>query len=146
MSLVAHLRDDARLPGQRHQQVDLAERLRDRLLHIDVLAVPHRMDSDGKVRVIRRGDDRGVEGRARLVEHLPEIAEEGHGGKQLARLLRVRPVQIDVAERGHADEVRRGEGLDQVVAAIADADNAEAKRPVGGRKAGRLAECRAGDD
>ena len=137
VTLVAHLRDDAGLARRRHQQVHLPECLGQRLLHIHVLAVLHRVHRKGEVGMIGRGHDHRVERRAGLVEHLAEVTEQGDGREQVARLLRVRAVEVHIAEGHHAHEAGCGERLDHVVAAVADADDGEAQRPVGRRESGR---------
>ncbi len=57
--------------------------------------------------------------------------KRGADGKQVASLLGVRGVEVDVAEGGDSDQVRGGERLEHLDAAVADADEPHAERPVG---------------
>ena len=86
--LVAHLRDDLVLLGGLHQLADLVDRVRQRLLAVDVLAALDGGHGGHRVGMVGRGDDDRVDLLVHLVEHLAEVAEllglgivlEGVGG------------------------------------------------------------------
>ena len=147
VSLVPHLRDNAAFRRSRHQQIDFAKRLRDRLLDVDVLPVAHGVHRGREMGMVRRGDDHGVELRAHLVEHRAEVPKHRNRREQFARLGGVCGIEIDVAEGGHVHQPGRGEGLDHVAAAVADADERHAEPRIGrrhpGGRAGRLTGRRA---
>ena len=96
MAVVARLRDDAVLPLRRREEVRLLLGVADRLLDVDVDALLHAGDRDGRVRLLVRGDDRRVHRVAHLLQkdavvrerlHLREVA----GRRELREaLLRVR--------------------------------------------------------
>ena len=75
MTLVAHLRDDALLARAEMKLAVFPERVRERLLDEDMLAVMQRVHRSGVVRVIRRADGDGVNA-LHLVEHLAEVGEK----------------------------------------------------------------------
>ena len=130
MALVAHLGDQARAGRHGDEAFDFAKRLRERLLDVDVLAPRERVHRQREVRVVRRGDDDGVDRVPGLLQHGPQVAETRGGGEELPRLACVLSVEIDVAQRGDRRPVRRGEGLQHVEAAVADAGEREAERAV----------------
>ena len=72
VALVAHLRHDARLLGNPRQHARLADRVRQRLLDVDVLAGFHRRLGDRCVRVIGRRHHHGVQP-VLPIQHLPEV-------------------------------------------------------------------------
>jgi hypothetical protein len=73
VALVAHLRDDAGGAGGLGQGAGLVQRVRERLLRVDVLAGVDRRHRDDGVRVVGRADGYGVDVVGLLVEHLAEI-------------------------------------------------------------------------
>ena len=75
LALVAHLGDDLVLAGRLGDGAGLEHRVRQRLLAVDVLAGPHHGHRDRGVRVVRRGDDDGVDVLL-LLEHLAEVEVE----------------------------------------------------------------------
>ncbi len=147
VSLVPHLGDDAGLRGGRRQQFDFAKRLCERLLDVDVLPVPHRVHRRREMGMVGRGDDHGVELRAHLVEHRAEVPKRGNRRKQPAQFGGVRGIEVHVAEGDDLHQPRRGERLDHVAAAVADADERHAESAIGrwhpGGRSGRLAPRRA---
>ena len=56
MSLVSHLRDDVHLAGDFAHPVGFVDRMRERLLTVNVLAQLHRHHAGGGVMMIGRGD------------------------------------------------------------------------------------------
>ena len=72
MALVAHLGNDAGLLRNSRQHPRLVDRVRQRLLHVDVLAGLHRRLGDVRVRVIGRRHHHGVQPFF-PVQHFPEV-------------------------------------------------------------------------
>ena len=75
MALVAHLRDDLVLPGGLGHGAAFGDRVGQRLLAVDVLALLHGRDGRDRVVMVGRGDHHGVDPLVQLVEHLAEVAE-----------------------------------------------------------------------
>ena len=75
-ALVAHLRGDARLPGDPGHGAGFRDVVGQRLLAVDVLAGLHREDRDVGVEVVRGGDEDGVD-RLLLLQHHPEVLVDG---------------------------------------------------------------------
>ena len=73
VALVAHLRDHALFLRGLVQLARFPQRIRERLLHADVLAEPDGVHRRGVMRVVGRGDGHRLD-LLHLVEHLPEIA------------------------------------------------------------------------
>ena len=107
VALVAHLRDHAGLRGHGHQQVDLAERVGERLLDVDVLAARHRVHRRREVAVIRRADETASIAGAGLLEHRAEVAESRDVRVEAPDLGRVRALEVHVAEGHEGDQSRR---------------------------------------
>ena len=121
VALVAHLGDDLVLPGGLGQRTRLADRPRERLLHVHVLAKLHRRHRDDRVIVVGGGDHDRVDVLLRL-EHLPEVLVH----LRLRELLRNAVLHqlglrgfagVAVAERddvvalGHVHQVRRAHAV-----------------------------------
>ena len=128
-ALVAHRGGHLVLPGQLAEHARLVDRARQRLLGIHVLAGAdgggrgHRMD------VVGRGHHDGVDLRAHLVDHPPEVMELLGRGDHLVSLGRA--LVVDVA---HGDDVLGlGEAAEQLAAAPAHADHGEVELGVGRR-------------
>ena len=100
-ALVAHLRDDLLLGGEQAQVACFGDRVRERLLHVGVLAHLHGEARGWRVDVVGRGDDDGVEALAHLLVELAVVT--------VALRLRVffeafaQRVAVHIAER---DDVR----------------------------------------
>ena len=119
-ALVAHLRDDAHLAGGTVEVVEFPERAHERLLHVDVDAELHRLDRDGRVDVVRRGDGHRLDAELHaVVEQLAVVGVERHlhrveveARRQLALLAfvgdrrrRARPhVRVRIAHRDDLGE------------------------------------------
>ena len=126
-ALVAHLRGHLLLGGHLAHHAGLVDRVRQRLLAVDVLAHLHGHDRGRGVRVVGRADGDGVDLLAHLREHLAEVVVLLGVGE--ARRLGVQRVVVDVAE---GDDVAVLAGLAAVAAALAaDADAGDVDLPVG---------------
>ena len=117
--LVAHLRADALLPGRLAHQPCFPDRVRQRLLAIDVLAHPHGGHGGRRMVMVGRGDDHGVDLRALLLEQ-PAIVGVALGVLELLEVLSG-PLLIDVADRDDLAEVRHVLGVALPLASHADA-------------------------
>ena len=104
MAVVARLRDDAVLPLRRREEVCLLLRVADRLLDVDVDALLHAGDRDGRVRLLVRGDDRRVHRVAHLLQedavvrerlHLREVAGRRELREALLRIRHLGRVGVD---------------------------------------------------
>ncbi len=116
VAVVAHLRHQAGLAGHPRHHPRLLDRVRHRLLDVNMLAGPQRGQRDRRVHVVGRRDHHRVHA-LQLVEQDPVIDEPlgpGVGVERLARLDRV-----DVAE---GDNVLAGQLLEHVAPAPADPD------------------------
>ena len=115
VALVAHLRHDAHLRRGVLEQARFGHGVRQRLLHVDVLAEFHRHVGRGGVGVVRGGDGAGVYLVAHLVEHVAVVA-----------------VHLGVLETLHgrpgAVPVHVAQGHDVLVAALGDVAAALAAR------------------
>ena len=103
-ALVAHLRHDAGGLRQLAQAAGLPDRVRQRLLDIDMLAHLHRHRRGGRVHVVGRGDGDRVDAVLFLEEHVAEVAIEADVGEFLADFLGL-PVQrvlVHIAQRADA--------------------------------------------
>ena len=74
--LIAHLRGDLFLPGEVTQVARLVNRVRQRFLHVGVLAHLHRHGGGERVMVVWRGNDDRVDVPADFVEHFAIVAEK----------------------------------------------------------------------
>src|SRR5579875_1017428 len=74
VALISHLRSHAVFLCGLHQLTAFPNGVRQRFLHVDVLARLHSGDCGGGVHVIGNGYDHGIEVRAFFVEHLPVIS------------------------------------------------------------------------
>ncbi len=159
-ALIAHLRGDLHLLGRLAHVPGLGDRVRQRLLAVDVLAHVHRHQAGRRVRVVRRADGDGVDLLAHLVEHLavvevrfrvvlslPRPRLDLFGVAQVFQGV-VEMVLVDVAD---GDNVAEFAGLGNVAVALAaDADAGNADGFIGGpadarRQAGQREEAGAGD-
>ena len=94
--LVAHLRRDACRLGGLGQLAALVQRVRQRLLAVDVLAGPDRRHRGDGVDVVGRADRDGVDVLGFLVEHLAEVLVSPRLREGLERAGRA--VVVDVAQ------------------------------------------------
>jgi hypothetical protein len=99
VALIAHLRARAREAGDAQQLARLADRLRERLLHIDVFAEHQRHVGGQEVHVVRRRHADRIDLVVHLEEHLPKILVAFRLRELLEELLHVRALPIDVADR-----------------------------------------------
>src|SRR5690554_632765 len=90
VSLVAHLRDDARSGSGFLKDTRLAYGPRERFLDVDVLSEVHCVVCGHGVEVVRSGDDDGVDV-VLLVEHTPEVAVAFSLGVGFGELDALRP-------------------------------------------------------
>ena len=94
-ALVAHLHDDAVLLGRPVEVVELPEGPDERLLDVDVDALLHRLDGDGRVDVVRRRDRHRVDLElVALLEELAVVGKERNVGE-----VDPREVLLSLAER-----------------------------------------------
>ena len=140
MTLVAHLGGEFRvLPRGSHQQLALMEGARHGLFHIHVLAAVEGQHRDGEMREVRDGDANRVEMVRVLVEELAEILEELRlriFGDGLAAFSALR---VHVAQGDELTEAGAFELVDDLGAAVGDADGGEAHLgPLGGRRGGAV--------
>ena len=142
MPLVAHLRDNPRLPGGFAQRAGLAEGVGERLLDIDMLAGGDGGHGGDGVGVVRGADGTAVEMLSLLVEHDAEVFVARRLGVGLEG--RLGALVIDIAQ---ADEVRAelGEGTDVAPTHAADPDAGEVD-PFARRHLPRPAEDMTRDD
>jgi hypothetical protein len=90
----------------------------ERLLHVDVLAGVQRVNGDGRVPVVRRGDDHRIQ--PRHLEHLAVIREQLRARRQRLRLLGARAIDVaDGRQRGVVQLLEMGQ---KQIAARAAAD------------------------
>ena len=78
MPMVARLRHDAVFPLRLREQIRLLLGVADRLLDVDVDALLHAGDRDGRVRLLVRGDDRRIDLVPHLVQKLAVVCEFLH--------------------------------------------------------------------
>ena len=90
VALIAHLRDDLRLARRPREESRLLHGVRERLLHVHVLARLHRDVRGDGVQMIGRGDDDGVDVPL-LVEHRAEVVVLLRLRVGLLQLHRLRP-------------------------------------------------------
>ena len=76
------VRGDVRLAGRLDDQSSFVQPVGDRLVHQDVLALLHRRDGDGRVKMIGRHDLDGVQ----VLFFVQQFAEVGVGGARLELL------------------------------------------------------------
>jgi hypothetical protein len=117
LDLISHLRDDALLFRDFAHTAGFEHCVRQRLLTENMLAKLHRRNGDGRVHVVGRGDDHGVE-RVRLVKQPPKVGKLLGPGKLFDRPAKMRGGVIDIAQRGdfHA---RAGGDVQEVVLSLA---------------------------
>ena len=96
MALVAHLCRHAVLPGHERHPPRFLNGVRERLLHVDVLAHFHRHDGGRRMDVVRRRDGERVN-LGHVLEHVPVIPVPLGVRKFLERILA--PVPVRVAQR-----------------------------------------------
>ena len=141
MPLVAQLRDHLVLGGGLHQRADFADRVRQRLLAVDVLAALDGRHRHHGVRVIGGGHDYRIDGLLHPVEHFAEVLELPGGGVFLAETGGRR--RIDVAQ-GHDVAVLR-QGIAVFAARPAQPDHGNIQ-PVAGRSLPAAGHCTTGHD
>ena len=120
VALVAHLRDDLVFLGGLGHRAAFGDRVGQRLLAVDVLAVLHGGDRGHGVVMVGRGDHDGVDLFGHLVEHLAEVAELLRLGMVVERADDAIITPVGVA-KGH-DIVAARHGADVAPAHRADAD------------------------
>ena len=127
VALVAHLGGQlGMLPGGGHQQFALVECPGHRLLHIHVLAIVHGEHRHGEMGKVRDGDAHGVKVVGIFLEELAEVLEDlrlGMGGDGFAAFLALR---VHVAQGGELAQAGAVEFVDDLLAAVRDADGGEA--------------------
>ena len=122
-ALVAHLRGHFVFRRRFHQQARFPRRPRQRLLHVDVLAVLHAGQRHRGVHEIRNADGDGVDVLAFLLEHHAEIFVLG----LLVELLEVgrRPRFIHIAQRHDVLGLRRVVEIHAALPPAADRSHVE---------------------
>ena len=140
VALVAHLRGELGvLPRGGHQQLALVEGARHGLFHIHVLAAVEGEHRDGEMREVRDGDAHGVEMVRVLVEELAEVLEQLRLGELGDGLAAFGALRVHVAQGDDVAEAGPGEIVDDLGAAVRDADGREAHLgPLGGRRGGAV--------
>ena len=154
--LVAHLRGDLVVAGELGQHAGLVQRMRERLLHEAVFAVPHGHGGGQGVDVVRRAHRHGVDALVHLVQQLAEVRELPGLGKAISG--RGQIIHINIAN-GH--DVAQAAGVVGIGVALAFQPDAGEGDPLVGRFAlgggtigdpiadpqggGRLSELAAGD-
>ena len=127
----AHLHHPVVPPRRLHHRAPLGDDERERLLDVDILAGRARVDHLQRMPVVGRVDDDGVD-----VGPFEERGSRG-SGRRAAGLRRgeghVR--RVDVAERRHLDVLVGEERVEHLVAAVAEADEADAHAIVGAEHA-----------
>jgi hypothetical protein len=117
-----------------HHRAPFGERQRERLLDVHVLAGLARVDHLERMPVVGRVDDHRVDVGA--FEHAAIVGVAGRASAGLLhRELDVR--RVDVAHARDLDIVVRQEGVEHLVAAVADADDAHPDAVVGAEHAAR---------
>lgn len=124
MNLRADLRDEFLLAGDVGHRPAFGNRAGERFLAIDMASAAQRRNRRHGVRVIRRGDDHGVN--VPLVKQPTEIGVRLRGGKFL--LGRSQVMLIHVAQ---GNDVLAGHGGEIVVPLVRHADDAEVELLVG---------------
>ena len=139
VALVPHLRDHLVGAGGLGEGTGLEDIMRDGLLDVDVLARAHAGHGDVGVRMVRGGDDDGVDVLA-LLEHDAEVGE----GFRLRELLDGprAALQVEVAQ---GDDVLVGAVADVASADAAEADGRDIQLRVGGDGRRGGVEPRAGE-
>ncbi len=135
----AHLDHAARLASHLHHLSPFVDRLRERLLAVDVLAGPAGHDRLQRVPVVGRGDQHRVD--IRLIEDLAEVTVRG---RLAAEQLRVGLLHRGLRDIAHGGDLTVGvlqEELHHLAAPIPGADHSQANALVGAQHAGCL-ECR----
>ena len=107
--LDAQLRDDPGLLRRLPDQAAFVHLMAERLLAVDVLALPHRRDRRDRVVVVRNRDVDGVDPVALLFQHGPPVGVEPGGGDQL-----VRPLQKGGVHIAQRDDLRSRVGVETV--------------------------------
>ena len=105
-ALIAHLRGQLFLAGQPAHLARFPDRLRERLLAVNMFAQAHGGDGSRAMHVIRRRDGNGVDRFAHLIEHFAPVAIKlGVVGPTLLRgavqqrlVFPIQRIGIDVAE------------------------------------------------
>ena len=129
MALITHLRDHFVFLLCLHQQIELVERVSERLLDIDSLPAAHRFHRDDKVRMIRCPHEDRVDLLVHLVKHLAKIRELRGLGElfKVSGHARFRRgvANLRVAQRYDIAQARTIQVVDVFSALIANADAGE---------------------
>ena len=94
MALIAHLGDNSRFNRGRLQHAGLADRMRERFLHIDVLAHLDRHERGREMRMVRRRNRDCINLITHFRQHLPVIAIAGDIGKLVENSPSAREVHV----------------------------------------------------
>ena len=123
VTLVAHLSYlVGALARGLHEEFSLEESACERFFDIHVLAHGQGEHADWEVRMVGGSDSHSLEFVANLVEHLTEIAELFGLGIHTDNLLGVRCSHVDIAESHDVDHAGSSEIVDNLLAAVTDAD------------------------
>ena len=123
VTLITHLcRQIGAFAGGLHQQFGLVEGARQRLLDINMFARSQRQHRNREVRMIGRRNRHGIEEVACLVEEFAEVAEKLGLGIHRHHLLGVFGAHIHITQSHYLDHARLGKFLDNLAAAVTDAD------------------------
>ena len=125
VNLRADLRDELVLAREFRDDAAFRDRARERLLAIDMATTAQRRRRRDRVRVIRRGDDHGVN--VPLVEQAPEVVVGFRRREFLFRRGEIRVVHVT-----QRHDIFAGDIVHVVLGLVRDADDAEVQLLVGG--------------
>ena len=117
MDLDAHLRDDLRLARGGGNLPGFVNRVRQRLLAVNVLAALNGRHADGGVHVVRGGNAHGVDRLVDLIQQFSPIGECLRTGKASGGPIPI--AFVNIADGNHIDRPT-GEGADVATTLTAD--------------------------